>query len=137
VSFERLVSGPGLERLHESLRALDGHAPQSRSAAQIAAAARAGDDATCAEAVELFCGFLGTVASDLCVMLGARGGVWLAGGVVPALGDAFVRSGFRARFESKGRFRDYVAGVATRVIHAPDLALRGAHAHLRAATALR
>jgi glucokinase len=131
VSFERVVSGPGLERLHDTLRALDARPAAPRSAAAIAQAAIDHADAYCDEAVDLFCGFLGTAASDLCVTLGARGGIWIAGGIVPALGTRFAQSPFRARFESKGRFATYVAAVPTRVITAGDIGLRGAFAHLQ------
>ena len=69
---------------------------------------------------------LGTVAADLALTLGARGGIYIGGGIVPKLGDFFVRSGFRARFESKGRFSGYLAAIPTWVIRAPHAALIGA-----------
>ena len=86
----------------------------------------AATDPHCTEALEMFCGILGTAAANLCVTLGARAGVFIGGGIVPRLGPWFDRSVFRARFEQKGRFRDYVAAVPTFVIMADNPALRGA-----------
>ena len=71
----------------------------------------AGSDARCVEVVELFFGFLGSVAGNLALTLGARGGVYVGGGIVPRLGDWIDRSTFRERFVAKGRFRDYLDGI--------------------------
>lgn len=138
VSAERLVSGPGLQLLWETLRALDGlppavpPPPQEITRRALAQPARGEDgvDPASAEALGLFCAMLGTVASNLAVTLGARGGVYLAGGIVPALGAWFDTSPFRARFERKGRFSGYVAAIPAWVITAADPALRGAAAAL-------
>ncbi len=144
VSAERLVSGPGLQLLWETLRALDGQPPlaapapeeisrrgQAGSRADSADGARAAPaDRFAVEALSLFCALLGTVAANLALTLGARGGVYLAGGIVPALGPWFDGSPFRARFERKGRFSDYAAAIPVFVITAPSPALRGAAAAL-------
>jgi glucokinase len=128
VSAERAVSGPGLEALHEALSQLDGAGEcQPLPVAEICARALAATDARCAEALGLFCAFLGSVAGDLALTLGARGGVYVGGGIVPRLGEAFVRSPFRARFEDKGRFRSYLEAIPVYVIDTPlSPALRGA-----------
>lgn len=123
VSTERVASGPGLVTLYEALCRVDGRTPESLSPEQLAA--RADGDAHCGETLAMFCEILGAAAANLCVTLGARGGIYIGGGIVPALGERFDRSGFRARFESKGRFRDYVAAVPTFVITAHNPALRG------------
>lgn len=118
VSAERAVSGPGLEQLHSAVCALNG--AQTRevvAAADITERALAGDDANCVEAVSLLCAFLGNVAGNLALTLGARGGVYIGGGIVPRLGDVFERSPFRHRFEDKGRFRDYLSAIPVFVIH--------------------
>jgi glucokinase len=70
------------------------------------------------EARDLFFGFLGTVAGNLALSLGARAGVYIGGGIVARLGDAIDRSRFRASFESKGRFRGYLEAIPTFVVHA-------------------
>ena len=67
----------------------------------------------------MFCAMLGTVASDLALSLGALGGVYIAGGIVPKLGPAFAASGFRRRFEDKGRFAAYLAATPVFVITHP------------------
>jgi glucokinase len=128
-SAERAVCGQGLEEIHQALHRLDGGAGAavSASAAQITTAALAGSDTRCREALDLFCGFLGTAAGNLALTLGAQGGVYIGGGIVPRLGEAFDRSPFRARFEDKGRFRAYLAAIPVRVVTAKESpAMRGA-----------
>jgi glucokinase len=127
-SAERAVSGQGLEALHEALGALDGAARAAPlPAAEISRRALAASDPRCVEALDLFCAFLGTAAGNLALTLGARGGVYVGGGIVPRLGDAFARSRFRERFEDKGRFRAYLEAIPVYVIHAKvSPALRGA-----------
>jgi len=132
-SAERAVSGPGLAELHALLQALDRPdqpAPPPRPPAEVlqrGLAAGAAADPLAREALDLFCAFLGTAAGNLALTLGARGGVYIGGGIVPRLGEAFARSPFRARFEDKGRFRGYLAAIPVWVITARDApALRGA-----------
>ncbi len=79
----------------------------------------------------MFCAMLGTLAGNLALTLGARGGIYIAGGIVPKLGAIFAESEFRTRFEAKGRFRDYLAAIPTYVIRHPLPALLGAAALLR------
>jgi glucokinase len=74
----------------------------------------------------MFCAMLGTVAGNVALTLGARGGIYIAGGIVPRLGKTFAESAFRARFEAKGRFRDYLSEVPTYVITRQMPALLGA-----------
>ena len=129
-SAERAISGRGLVDIHGELRAIDADraTPSSPSAAEIVEAALGRDDATCRETLDLFCSFLGTAAGNLALTLGARGGIYIGGGIVPRLGDAFDRSQFRARFEAKGRFStSYLASIPVYVIVARQSpALRGA-----------
>jgi glucokinase len=82
------------------------------------------------EVQEIFCGALGTAAGNLAITLGARGGVYIGGGIVPRLGDFFAQSAFRTRFEDKGRFSSYLAAIPTWVITAANPALRGVAAAL-------
>jgi glucokinase len=117
-SAERAISGQGLEALYAAVCTLDnvaGFAPLP--AAEITQRALAGRDAQCVEVLDLFCGFLGSVAGNLALTLGAVGGVYIGGGIVPRLGDAFTRSRFRACFEDKGRFRGYLQAIPVYVIH--------------------
>ena len=116
VSAERAVSGPGLVNLYEAVRALEGGTPQALKPPDVLDHALAGSDPACVRAVALFCSFLGNVAGNLALTLGARGGVYIGGGLVPRLGDAFAQSAFRACFEGKGRFQEYLCAIPTWVI---------------------
>jgi glucokinase len=116
VSAERVISGPGLVNLYNALCETEGVPAESYTAAQISAAGASGRDARCAETVAMFCAMLGTVAGNLALTLGARGGIYISGGIVPKLGTAFAQSAFRARFEAKGRMRAYLAPIPTYVI---------------------
>jgi glucokinase len=132
VSAERLISGPGLEIIHEALGASrDRGALDPLPTAEILRRAMADEDALCAETVDVFCGMLGSMASDLALTLGATGGIYVGGGIVPRLGDRFDRSPFRARFESKGRFSAYVARIPTFVITHETAVFHGLSSLLR------
>jgi glucokinase len=82
-------------------------------------------DAACEEALERMCCLLGSTAANLALTLGARGGIYIGGGVIARLGDYFSRSGFRAAFESKGRFENYLQRIPTYVIRAEQPTLIG------------
>ena len=106
VSFERLLSGPGLELIHDALREHAGQPPQPLTAPEITRrglaasldASPAAGDALCAESLQAFCAVLGTAAANLAVTLGAFGGIYIGGGIVPRLGAYFDASPFRIRF---------------------------------------
>ncbi len=131
VSAERFVSGPGLVLIREALAASRGMAQdKDLSPSDIVTRGLSGGDALSLEAIDCFCGMLGTVAANLAVTLGARGGIYIGGGVVPRLGAYFVASPFRPRFERKGRFSEFTARIPTWLITAPYPALQGASAIL-------
>ncbi len=118
-SAERAVSGMGLVDIHRALCLADGASPpEDWSAAQVSEAALSGRDARCEEALSMLCAFLGSVAGNLALTLGAKGGVYIGGGIVPRLGEWFLHSPFRARFEAKGRFQPYLAEIPVWVITA-------------------
>ena len=117
-SAERALSGMGLVNLYEALCSIDGVAAKALDPAGVTGAATAGSDPRCVEAVEIFFAFLGSVAGNLALTLGARGGMYIGGGIIPRLGDWIDRSTFRERFVAKGRFRDYLEGIPTWLIHA-------------------
>src|SRR5262249_10630952 len=87
--------------------------------AEITQAALAGACPTARAALELFCSFLGAFAGDVALMFGARGGVYVAGGIAPRIVEFIAGSAFRSQFESKGRFRSYLEGIPTQVIMHP------------------
>jgi glucokinase len=133
VSFERFVSASGLELIYRGLSDAKGNPkPEKIDAQDITRRAIAGGDALCIEATDQFCALLGTAAANLALTLGAFGGVYIGGGIVPKLGDFFARSSFRKRFESKGRFSDYLYSIPTFVITDASATLRGISAILRA-----
>jgi len=137
VSAERVLSGPGLVNLYQTLAEIDGTPAHAYTAAQIADRHIGETDPLARAAIDLFCAMLGTVASDLALTLGARGGVFIAGGIVPRLGQAFVESRFRSRFEDKGRFRDYLAAIPTFVVTCAVPAFLGLAALLQRETAAK
>ncbi len=118
-SAERAVSGMGLVDILRALCLADGVLPpEGWGPAQVSAAALSGQDARCSEALAMLCALLGSVAGNLALTLGAKGGVYIGGGIVPRLGEWFARSPFRARFEAKGRFQSYLAEIPVWVINA-------------------
>jgi glucokinase len=119
VSVERVISGPGLENLYQAIAALDGARAPARNPNQITEAAIAGNCPVSRLALETFCAMLGTVAGNLALGVGARGGVYIAGGIAPRITEFLAQSEFRERFEAKGRFRGYLAAVPTSIIVHP------------------
>ncbi|MBT9486526.1 MAG: glucokinase [Rubrivivax sp.] len=130
VSFERLVSGPGLVVIHRALRERAGLKPLPLTAPEITQHGLDNSDPVCRETLDVFCAMLGTTAANLGVTLGAMGGIFIGGGIVPRLGSYFDSSPFRARFEAKGRFSAYLAGIPTFVITAEQATFVGASAIL-------
>ena len=136
VSAERLVSGPGMETLYLALAEI-GQCGQVEvlTAPQIVERAKSGgaggdSDTLCRDTLDCFCGMLGTAAANIALTLGALGGMYLGGGVVPHMGDYFATSPFRKRFESGGRFEAYLQKIPTYVITAPYPAFAGSAAIL-------
>jgi len=117
-SAERALSGPGLVNLYAAVCVVQGVKAHPWQAMDVSTRGRQGQDPQCLAALELFCSFLGNVAGNVALTLGARGGVYVGGGIVPRLGTWFDRSRFRERFESKGRLRGYLAAVPTYVVQA-------------------
>jgi glucokinase len=126
VSAERVISGMGLENLYRAICELDGLTPEPLAAADVTARALAGSNVACEEALATLCRLFGSVAGNLALTLGARGGIYIGGGVVGHLGDYLARSPFRQAFEAKGRFQEFLRQVPVWVIRAQQPALRGA-----------
>jgi glucokinase len=130
VSAERLLSGAGVELIYRALAHQTGRRAEALSAPEITRRALAGDCALCERTVEVFCAMLGTMAGNLALTLGAEGGVYIGGGIVPRLGQRFLDSPFRSRFERKGRFAAWLAQVPAYVITAEYPAFVGVSAIL-------
>jgi glucokinase len=125
VSNERLISGPGMEIIYRALAQRNGVKAVGRTSPEIIAGALEERDALCLETLECFSGMLGGAAANLAVTLGAFGGVFIGGGIVPRMGEWFATSPFRARFEAKGRFTSYLSEIPTYVISTPNPAFFG------------
>jgi glucokinase len=124
---ESLLSGVGLARIHRYLAILDGVKTEPLDPARICAD---DGDPLCAEAVAMFCALLGSLAGNVALTLGARGGVHLGGGILPRIAGALRRSDFRARFEAKPPVEDYLRPIPTSLIVHPGPALVGAAVRL-------
>ena len=126
VSAERLLSGPGLVNIYNVLCELS-HVPAAGLTAPQITDPKSAEDYPCAkETTDMFCAMFGTIAGNLALTLGARGGIYIAGGIIPKLGDRFANSSFRERFEAKGRFSSYLSQIPTYVVIQPYAALLGA-----------
>jgi len=126
VSCERVLSGPGLLGVYRSLCRLAEQSAEELEPRDVVERARARACPHCTEAVELFCAQLGAVAGDLALTLGARGGLFLGGGIVTRMGAAFRSEAFIRRFEAKGRLSDYLRRIPVRRIDHPSPTLFGA-----------
>ncbi len=124
VAVEDAISGPGLTRLDQALTTLGGETRPARPAAEVVAQAEAGEKQA-NDALALFFGLLGATAGNIAVTTGAKGGVFLAGGILPRLEAPLQRSSFRARFEAKGRMSPYLEAIPTWLITAPHPAFKG------------
>lgn len=116
VSFEHALSGPGLLNLYRALCALRGQTPVQMAPSQVTQAALERSDAAAVEALDVFCGLLGSFVGDLCLLYGARGGVFLAGGILPQIRDVLLTSSFRQRFFNKGVMRAFLQQVPVRLM---------------------
>ncbi len=126
VSAERLLSGIGLPVLHAAVGHVLGQAADPLSTEQIVQRGLARSDEACSRTVDSFCALLGSFAGNVALILGARGGVYIGGGIVPRLGERFFESRFRERFEAKGRFQAYLQAIPTALITDTLAALTGA-----------
>jgi glucokinase len=118
-SAERLISGPGLELLHMAL-----HTSNEITADRIAALTEDGDKQA-EETFNVFFELLGTIAANLALTIGAFGGIYIGGGIIPRHAERFAASGFRQRFEAKGRYGDYLKSIPTYLIVSDHPALAG------------
>lgn len=127
VSNERLVCGPGLVNIHRALSEMAGEDPGPLAPADVTARAADGDP-RCMRTVDIFCAVFGAISGDLVLTTGAWDGVFLTGGLVPKMLDALRHSGFRQRFEHKGRFSPNMARVPTLAVLHPQPGLLGSAA---------
>lgn len=125
VSAERVISGPGLHELYVILAGFAGESCTCATPAAVSEAALGGGDPHAVEALDMFFALLGDVAGDLALILGAHGGVYLGGGILPRMADALARSQFRERFLAKGRYRSYLERIPVWLVDDPLFSFRG------------
>jgi len=126
VPLEHVLSGPGLVHLHAALARLRGQSPTQSTPDAISAAAVAGDDALARDTLDLFCGLLGSTVGDLALLYGARGGVQLAGGILPQIRGFLAGSRFVERFLDKGPMRETLLRIPVTLVEHGQLGVLGA-----------
>ena len=133
VALAMVLSGSGLLLLYRAICSVDAIEPVLHSPAEVTAAALAGDPVAIA-VLEQFCCWLGRAAGNNVLTLGARGGVYIVGGVVPRFAEFFLSSGFARSFRDKGRMSDYFDGIPVWLVTAEYPGLMGAGVALQQAT---
>jgi glucokinase len=129
-SIERLLSGQGLFDLYRALAEIEGNNAPLGDEQAVMSAGLAGD-ALASATLDRFCAIMGSVAGDLALSFGARGGVFVSGGIAPRMADRLAASPFRERFEAKGRLSDYVRTIPTFLVTHPYPAIVGAARELQ------
>ncbi len=135
VTYERVVSGPGLEAIYAFLSE---RSPREVSA-DLTAAIAAGDGAAqisqyaiekknplATQALEIFCGVYGAQAGNLALTCLATGGVYVAGGIAPKIISFLKEGAFMRAFRNKGRMAPLLESIPVRVIMNPKVGLIGA-----------
>lgn len=131
VSAERILSGPGLVNLYRAIVKSDNRVPENFKPKDVTELALADENLDCRRALSLFCVIMGRFGGNLALNMGTFGGVYIAGGIVPRFLEFFKASGFRAAFEDKGRFKDYLMDIPVFLITHDQPGLVGAGAYLR------
>jgi glucokinase len=126
VSVESILSGPGLLDTYRALAELSGRDATLSTPDAVSAAGVGGSDPVARAALEVFCGVLGGFVGDLVMLYGARGGAFLAGGILPQISDFLLTSRFRERYFNKGVMRPFLEQVPVRVVDHGQLGVVGA-----------
>lgn len=130
VSAETFISGPGLVNLHQAILMVHGLAAQNITPAEITQAAMTQANTTCVETLNTFCSFAGAFAGNLALTYGAKGGIYVAGGIFPRFTDFLLASPFQQRFSEKGVMSHYLESIPASLIIHPETAFVGAAAWL-------
>ena len=137
VSVERVLSGSGLASIYRTLAILEAVVVPDRDPSAVTQAALEGNCDISRAALDMFCSLLGSVAGDLALTFCAKGGVYIAGGIVPRFADRLAKSAFRRQFERKGRFESYLKKIPTKIIVHPDVSFIGLRAFFQQSVAAR
>lgn len=125
VAAEDVLSGPGLTRLYRSIATVEGLPASLTDPGEISQAAMEDICPICRRALEHFCALLGRFAGDMVLTFNARGGIYLAGGIIPSIAQFLKGSRFRRCFEDKGAFTDYMKEIPSYIVTRPDPAFVG------------
>lgn len=128
VSVERVVAGPAISDIYQTLAAMEGKPVAEEDDIAIWTRGQDGSDSLAAAAVDRFCMSLGSVAGDIALAQGGFGGVVIAGGLGYRIRDTLLKSGFAERFKAKGRFQELMASIPVKLIVHPQPGLFGAAA---------
>jgi glucokinase len=131
VSVEHALSGPGIAALYVAIAASRGVQAAPLEPNDVIEWALRHDDEIAVEALTVFVIWLGRFAGDAALLFGAKGGVYLGGGIAPKIAPLLADGAFRAAFERKGCMTDYLALIPVYAILADFAALRGAAVALR------
>lgn len=126
ISVETLLSGIGLMRIYRALCSINASSPRNYDPRTISQLGIENEDAICRQSLTVFCSLLGSVAGDIALVQGAKGGVYLGGGILPKIADFFQQSRFLERFLDKSPMQSYLDNIPIHLIIAPDAALIGA-----------
>lgn len=129
-STEEVLSGRGIVNIYNALCQHHNKNAELTTPSEVTSAGLDNSDEMAALAIQQFCRVMGSFAGNLALNLCTTGGIFIGGGVVSHLGDYFLKSEFRSRFESKGSFSHYVQNIPTYLINEPDHGLLGALAYL-------
>ncbi len=126
VSLERVLSGKGIVNIYRAICSIENAQASLATPPEVVAAALDGSNPQALTALNTFCESMGAAAGNLALTLGAKGGIYIAGGVVPRFSQFFVNSGFREKFEEKGRFASYLQSIPVYLVMRSNLGLLGA-----------
>lgn len=126
VPYDEILSGPGLLRLYRALCRLERLPAVFQEPVAITAAACAGSNVRAVEALQMFCGWLGSYVGDLAMLYGATGGIYIAGGFLSQISDFVEKSSFVSRFLDKGVVRPFLQTVPVHVVEHAQLGVMGA-----------
>ena len=127
VSVERVVAGPAIVDIYQTLAAMEKRTVPEADDVEIWTKGMSGEDSLAAAAVDRFCLSLGSVSGDMALAHGAKG-VVIAGGLGYRIRETLMASGFAERFRAKGRFETMMAGLPVKLIVHPQPGLYGAAA---------
>lgn len=129
-SLEEVLSGRGLVHIYEALAGANADEANESDPAKIIEKGLSRECEACRNCLLQFCAILGSFSGNLALNLKTTGGVYLGGGVLSRISELIEESGFRQRFEAKGRFKAYVENIPAYLITEPEPGLLGALAFL-------